>query len=304
MVGAADGESDSSKKAAIFVKATRAKIGTEDVPKLDVDTLAFISENMVTEPAFKALVGINGPHVKTLRMRRQAFLTIRPYVDVCEDVNNDNPSCKADVAGTNKCVKKFIFDCFREIFVLAQMYEHCRNGGEPINPNGWFRAAGTSAEQIHLSTGGLTSFLQYGEPTLVSFIVMALEARESTVPPSMPLPSLGGIQGHPVVPQTSNLGLAEVHPKRQREAEGMRQQTFPPYEWVCSFCGKPRHNAMVCRDRLREEKKQKAQLHQLQGPVRAPPAQPITSGVPPTADEAEAYARFQRFESWMKLNKV
>jgi len=302
MVSAPGEESDSSKKAAIFVKATRAKIGSEDTPKLDVDTLTFVSENMVTEPAFKALVGINTPHVKTLRMRRQAFLTIRAYVDVCEDVNNENPSCKADGAGVNRCVKKFVFDCFREIFVLAQMYEHCRNGGEPINPNGWFRAAGTSAEQIHLSTGGLASFLQYGEPTLVSYIVMALEARESTLPPPMQLLVAGSIQGHQMAPQT--LGQVEVHPKRQREAEGMRQQTVPPYEWVCSFCGKPRHSAMVCRDRLREEKKQKAQLHQLQSPVRAPPAQLTTSGVPPTADEAEAYARFQRFESWMKLNKM
>ena len=288
---------DGHKKADIFCKSVKARIGSLDAPKLHKDLLTFVSENLATDSAFKALMGNQGKQAQALRKRRQAFLTIRAYVELVDDVNDTNPSCKADGAAADKCYKEFVFGAFKEILVLDTMYEQARINADAINPNGYYRAFGATADQIHMSTGGLAGFLAHGEPTLVSYVVSAMDAVEigspSQIANSAPLAQMNVTS--PMQP-VSDL-------KRGREGEGMIQLTSPPYGWVCAFCLKPNHSENVCRIRIKEEKKRVTQ-HQ-QHPVTKPIAYgqtPVanTGAMTFSAGEQEQFLAFKKYCEWAK----
>lgn len=294
---------DGHKKADIFCKSVKARIGSLDAPKLHKDLLTFVSENLTTDSAFKALMGDQGKQAQALRKRRQAFLTIRAYVELVDDLNDNNPSCKADGV-VDKCIKEFVFGAFKEILVLDTMYEQARIKADAINPNGYYRAFGATADQIHMSTGGLSGFLAHGEPTLVSYVVAAMEAMENGSPAQAltQASTVGLAQGvgsaHSSVPVIPDL-------KRGREGEGMIQQTTPPYGWVCAFCLKPNHSALVCRLRIKEEKKRNS----LQQPQQHPAARPTVFGQTPlgnagamaiSTEEQERFVAFKKYCEWAK----
>jgi len=291
---------DGHKKADLFVKARIAKIGTIAAPKLNQDTLTWVAENLTSDHPFKGIsVTSTSKQAKQLRDRRRAFMMVQGYVDLVEDVNDQNPSCKADGVGVDQCMKVFVFGGFREILVLETMHEQVKIGGEPINPNGYFRAFAASADQIHLSQGGLSTFLTQGEPSLVSYMVIALEAMEnpSTVLPPMTVSAgqfgMASFAAPALLPPPPS--MMEIA-KRARETTGMIQQTTPPYLWVCEFCHKPSHSANVCRLRLKEEKKQKQMGTQFR-------ANGTTTSTPqPTGSAMDNAELFKKFEEWRKQN--
>jgi len=290
-MGEAADASDGSKKAALFVKAVKVKIGSLEAPKLDQEMLGFVAEHLGSDAPFKAILSNNSKGALALRKRRLAFLTVKPYAELCDDLNNDNPTCGCEKPGVSPCIRVFVYGAFREILVLYHMYDNIRNGGEGINPDGYYRAFGAHADQIHLATGGLAAFLTQGEPTVVSLIMKAMDAVEVTthgVPPIAPM-------------QFSHLQPAFVAShdlKRGREQEGMVQQTVPPYGWVCAFCQKPNHSANVCRIRIKEEKKQRGQWQQR--PVGNAPQASTTA--PHVQGQEADFEMFKRFEQWRKAN--
>ena len=290
------------KKADIFCKSVKTRIGTAAAPKLSPEALGFVAENLASDSAFKAINGNNGKQAQALRKRRQAFLSIKSYVELIDDVNDQNPSCKADGAGVEKCYKEFVFGAFKEILVLDVMYEQVRIGGDPINPNGHYRAFGATADQIHMSTGGLSGFLTQGEPTLVSMMVMAIEAQENAnsstgvIPPPLMVtpPHHNPVQHQPL-----------DHGKRDRETstEGKVQMTVPPFNWVCAFCHKPSHSSLVCRDRIKQDK---ARMRggfnggQQTPPQQRTPPQVTSPATPTTGGSIEEFNQFKRYQEWLK----
>jgi len=298
-------DNDGHKKADLFCKAVKARIGTLSAPKMNQDMLTFVAENLASESSFKAILGNAGPQALKLRRRRQAFLLYKPYVDLVADVNDQNPSCKADGANVDSCYKEFVFSAFKEILVLDTMYEQVRISGDAINPNGYFRAYGASADQIHMSIGGLNGFPAQGEPTLVSYLVMALDGMENGTQSV----GIGGSLPQ-VQPQAQSPATTQLLEKRGREGDGMVQQTTPPYGWVCAFCHKPNHNAMQCRNRIKEEKKQRGsggfsgvqQPQQYRPPMTAPAqvGPGLSTGPSSTSDDHEKFLQFKKFYEWSK----
>lgn len=301
---------DGHKKADIFAKSVKSKIGTLAAPKLSLDMLTFVAENLESEAPFKAINGNNSKQAQALRKRRQAFLMVKGYAELVCDVNDQNPSCHADGPAVDACVKEFVYGAFKEILTLDTMYEQVRIGGDPINPNGYYRAFGATADHIHMSTGGLTGFLTQGEPTLVTLLVTAIEAQEAS----------GTAHGSVlnIAPMTGGQGFGMPHQeaKRGREGEGMIQQTVPPYGWVCAFCQKPNHSALVCRNRIKEEKKQRTGQQQQQhgtqqrpsffsAPMSGLPVQgaAAAAGMTLTPEEQDRFNSFKRFCEWQQKNQ-
>lgn len=305
-MGDGSNESDGSKKAALFTKATKAKIGTLLAPKMDKDLLGFVAENLASETPFKSLVGNVSKHAQAVRRRRQAFLSVKPYVELVEDINDNNPSLGADSANVNTCIKEFVFGAFKEILVLSTMYEQCKIGAEQINPDGYYRAFGATSDQIHLSTGGLTGYLTYGEPTMVSMLVARIEAQESAsaVGTGFTTPMTGAPNMALFTGTGSPSSLVD---KRPRDHDGMVQQTTPPYGWVCAFCLKPNHSATVCRVRIKEEKKRIASQSSgtpvvMQRPPPQPQMNPAGGAASTAGGDDLDFAAFKRFQAWQKLN--
>ena len=225
-MGEAADASDGSKKAALFVKAVKVKIGSLEAPKLDQEMLGFVAEHLGSDAPFKAILGNNSKGALALRKRRLAFLTVKPYAELCDDLNNDNPTCGCEKPGVSPCIRVFVYGAFREILVMYHMYDNIRNGGEGINPDGYYRAFGAHADQIHLATGGLAAFLTQGEPTVVSLITKAMDAVEVTNHGVQPIAPMQFSHLHPAFVASHDL-------KRGREQEGMVQQTMPPYSCGC-----------------------------------------------------------------------
>jgi len=59
--GIMSSDNDGHKKADLFCKAVKARIGTLSAPKMNHDMLKFVAENLATESAFKAILGNAGP---------------------------------------------------------------------------------------------------------------------------------------------------------------------------------------------------------------------------------------------------
>jgi len=252
-------------QADIFVRLREKTIGSLGSPSASDEIIEWLDEHLAGMTPFGA---IHDPVKRDkLMVRRQALRYIQAYHGFTMSIKRSDRTCSV-LPSSNECIRQVFFDFLKEVRILQAMYEDVRRKGPGINPDGYFRALGATAEQIRLNVGGLASYMANGEPTMVTVVMKGLNLSSSSsvvlVPPHGIMPTTG---------TTSSEGpKAEGGDTRKREGE------LRP-ERECYYCGKKGHTANVCHARKRDERNKSLQTQtnmQHQGVSQGPQVNGLT----------------------------
>ena len=256
-------------KATAYERARRKDIGTVALPTVSAFLVAFIGLMLAQNP-FPEIVD-NARRADVLE-RLRAILSNAAFVRWLTAVQTANGGI---TAASPEYQREQHFENLNEVRVMMTSVYAARAGRPAPNPDGVYAANRATAQDMHITTGGLREFLNYGAPSPVSVIMggrRALAATQEPVPVAAPQ----------YFPQGAQAGANPPAGPPQRQAGKAPQAPQAPQ--VCQYCGKNGHAAAVCRTRLADERAR-----------AAPPAPALAPPAPPQTDEERMRALFAAY---------
>ena len=224
-------------QADIFVSHREKAIGSLAAPSASDELIDWNDEHIAGMSPFGALQ--DPCKREKLMIRRQALRYIQAYYGFAMTIKRSDRTCSV-LASSNESIRSIFFDFLKEVRTLQAMYEDIRSNGPGINPDGYFRALGATAEQIRLNVGGLASYMANGEPTMITVVIKGLS-------PSVPV----ALQQITPVPTSTN---AATGSELKGHSDTRKRDGDNRPERECYYCGKKGHTANVCHQRKRDER--------------------------------------------------
>ena len=250
---ASPSDSDSSReakgdKASNYVRARTKAIGSVVDPKLGDELKAFIALMLVQNPFREITDPVRRAEILE---RLNAILADEQFVRWLDAVTTNNGEIDDK---SPEYQREAHFLRLNEVRVLMALVFNARAGRPSPNADGLYAANRATAQEMQLTTGGLTQFLQFGAPSPVTVLVQGRRALMAT-------------QGHTAAPHQAvapqHAGPALHHPVAapfnppappgQQGPAPLQRPGGPRPREVCGYCGKLGHAAAMCRTRRQHE---------------------------------------------------